>query len=122
MYRVLRLANLKFNQVQLLVCFPGGGIGAGVVGIWGVQLASGMGSKPIVVDTGAEREQLVMSKGAKCFVDFKKANDTVVAVIMAADGIGAHGVFVTTGAAYLLAIAYTGTRAGPYVTCIGLRK
>lgn len=63
------------------------------MGIQGVQLASAMGLRPIVVDTGEARKKLAMSLGAEHFVDFKEA-DSVHEVIKLTDG-GAHGVFVT---------------------------
>lgn len=116
MHRALRLANLKVNN---WVVFPGGG---GGVGIQGVQMAAAMGFRPIVVDTGAERRTFALEKGAVAFVDFKGSQDPVADVIEIADGIGAHGVFVTAGASYPPAIAYSGTRVGAVITCIGLRK
>ncbi|EXJ69651.1 alcohol dehydrogenase [Cladophialophora psammophila CBS 110553] len=114
MYRSLRLAGLKVNNWAV---FLGGG---GGVGIQGVQLAVAMGLKPIVVDTGDEKEKLAMSRGAKAFVDFKRVDDPVAEAIKIADGIGAHGVFVTAGNSYPSAIPYTGTRVGAVVSCIGL--
>lgn len=115
-YRSLRLAGLKLNNWAV---FPGGG---GGVGIQGVQMAAGMGLRPIVVDTGDEKEKLAMSRGAKAFIDFKRVADPVAEVIKVADGIGAHGVFVTAGNSYPSAIPYTGTRVGAVISCIGLRK
>ncbi|KIW92938.1 uncharacterized protein Z519_06787 [Cladophialophora bantiana CBS 173.52] len=114
MYRSLRLAGLKVNNWAV---FLGGG---GGVGIQGVQLAVAMGLKPIVVDTGDEKEKLAMSRGAKAFVDFKRVDDPVAETIKIADGIGAHGVFVTAGNSYPSAIPYIGTRVGGVVSCIGL--
>jgi propanol-preferring alcohol dehydrogenase len=116
MYRSLRLAGLKLNN---WVVFPGGG---GGVGIQGVQMAAAMGLRPIVVDTGDEKEKLSMSRGAKAFIDFNRVDDAVAEVIKVADGVGAHGVFVTAAASYPSAIPYIGTRVGATVSCIGLRK
>ena len=70
--------------------FPGGG---GGVGIQGVQLASAMGLRPIVVDSGEEKKKLAMSLGAEHFIDFKDG-DPVKKVVELTEG-GAHGVFVT---------------------------
>lgn len=97
--------------------FPGGG---GGVGIQGVQLANAMGMRPIVVDTGEEKRALALKMGAEAFVDFKQVPDAAAAVIEAADGIGAHGVFVTAQAAYPTALAYLGQRVGGVVMCIGI--
>ncbi|KIW96799.1 uncharacterized protein Z519_02190 [Cladophialophora bantiana CBS 173.52] len=113
-YRALRLANLKINNWAV---FPGGG---GGVGIQGVQLAAAMGLRTVVVDTGAEKEKLALSRGAKAFIDFKRVKDPVAEVIKITDGVGAHGVFVTAGSSYPMAISYTGTRVGATVMCIGL--
>ncbi|KAL2832650.1 chaperonin 10-like protein [Aspergillus pseudoustus] len=116
MYRALRQAGLKINNWAV---FPGGG---GGVGIQGVQMAAAMGLRPIVVDTGAERQKLALEKGAAAFVDFRTSHDPIADVIEIADGIGAHGVFVTAGGSYPDAIAYSGARVGAVVTCIGLPR
>lgn len=96
--------------------FPGGG---GGVGIQGVQLASAMGLRPIVVDTGAERDKLARHHGAEHFIDFAKVSDPVKEVIEITGG-GAHGVFVTAIQAYPTVLGYLGARAGGQVMCIGL--
>ncbi|CAG7924808.1 unnamed protein product [Penicillium olsonii] len=98
------------------VVFPGGG---GGVGIQGVQLAKAMGMRPIVVDTGENKRTLALQMGAEAFVDFNET-DASQAVIEIADGIGAHGVFVTAPAAYKTAISFVGERIGSTVMCIGL--
>ncbi|KAL4973544.1 glycosyl hydrolase family 76-domain-containing protein [Aspergillus desertorum] len=97
--------------------FPGGG---GGVGIQGVQLASAMGMRPVVVDTGEAKRNLALEMGAEAFVDFKTVPDAAAAVIEVADGIGGHGVFVTAQAAYPTALSYLGTRIGGAVMCIGI--
>ncbi|KAL4950520.1 glycosyl hydrolase family 76-domain-containing protein [Aspergillus filifer] len=97
--------------------FPGGG---GGVGIQGVQLARAMGMRPIVVDTGDEKKTLALKMGAEAFVDFKSTADPAGEVIQIADGIGAHGVFVTAQAAYPTALSYLGSRVGGAVMCIGI--
>ena len=71
--------------------FPGGG---GGTGIQGVQLACAMGIRPVVVDTGEDRQTLAFSLGAEAFVDFRKELDPVKRVLEITDG-GAHGVFVS---------------------------
>lgn len=70
--------------------FPGGG---GGVGIQGVQLASAMGLRPIVVDTGEDRRKLALSMGAEHFVDFKQEDPVKLVLDLTAGG--AHGVFVS---------------------------
>ena len=97
--------------------FPGGG---GGVGIQGVQLARAMGMRPVVVDTGDTKRALALDKGAEAFIDFRQTADVAQAVIDVADGIGAHGVFVTAPQAYTSAISYVGNRIGSVVMCIGL--
>jgi propanol-preferring alcohol dehydrogenase len=97
--------------------FPGGG---GGVGIQGVQLAKAMGFRPIVIDTGAEKKKLSLAMGAEAFVDFKETPDVAAEVKKIADGIGAHGVFVTGVPAYKTAIDLTGDRISAKVMCIGL--
>lgn len=114
MYRSLLESNLKAGDWAV---FPGGG---GGVGIQAVQLAKGMGIRPIVVDTGADKRQLSLKMGAEAFVDFLEDSDPAQAVIQLADGVGAHGVFVTAPAAYKTALSYIGDRIGAVVMCIGL--
>ncbi|KAK5373625.1 hypothetical protein LTS13_005824 [Exophiala xenobiotica] len=86
-YSSIKASGLKPGQWAV---FPGGG---GGVGIQGVQLASAMGLRPIVVDTGRDRRELAMSLGAEHFIDFRET-DPVKSVIDLTAG-GAHGVFVT---------------------------
>lgn len=88
--------------------------GGGGVGIQGVQLATAMGIRSIVVDTGDEREKLSKHHGAEAFVDFQKESDTVKKVLEITGG-GAHGVFVTAVQAYPTALGYLGHRAGAKV-------
>jgi len=112
--RSITESGLKAGDIAV---FPGG---AGGVGSQGVQLAKAMGMRPIVVDTGDEKRKFAMKLGAEAFVDFKEVKDVAEAVIEAADGIGAHGVFVTAPSAYNTAISLTGSRVGAKVMCIGL--
>lgn len=109
----LRTANLAPGSWAV---FLGGG---GGVGIQGVQLASAMGLRPIVVDTGAERRKLTTQYGAEHFVDFKEVKDPVAEVVKLTDG-GAHGVFVTAIQSYPLAMGYLGEREGAKMMCIGI--
>lgn len=111
-YTSLKEANLKPGE---WACFPGGG---GGVGIQGVQLAAAMGLRPIVVDTGSNRAEMVKKYGAEAFVDFKEG-DPVKKVIEITGG-GAHGVFVTAVQAYPTAQQYMGSRQGAQMMCIGL--
>jgi len=111
-YTSIKASGLKAGQ---WACFPGGG---GGVGIQGVQLAAAMGLRPIVVDTGAEREALSKKMGAEAFIDFKDGEPTAKVVEMT--GGGAHAVFVTAIQAYPIALEYLGNRAGAQVMCIGL--
>jgi propanol-preferring alcohol dehydrogenase len=112
-YTSLKASGLRPGQWAV---FPGGG---GGVGIQGVQLAEAMGFRPIVVDTGSEREKLSKSLGAEHFVDFKSEKH-IDEVVKLADGIGAHAVFVTAPQSYGNALAYLGTRVSGQVMCIGL--
>jgi propanol-preferring alcohol dehydrogenase len=98
-------------------CFPGG---AGGVGIQGVQLAKAMGFRPIVVDTGDDKKAFALKMGAEAFIDFKTSKDVAGEVKTIADGIGAHGVFVTGPAAYPTAVSLVGDRIGAVVSCIGV--
>ncbi|EPS26342.1 hypothetical protein PDE_01278 [Penicillium oxalicum 114-2] len=113
-YRSLLESNLKAGA---WVVFPGGG---GGVGIQGVQLAKAMGMRPIVVDTGSEKRDLSIKMGAEAFVDFQEEENPSRAVVQIADGIGAHGVFVTAPAAYKTAVSFVGERVGAMVMCVGL--
>ena len=72
--------------------FPGG---AGGVGIQGVQLAKAMGFRPIVIDTSEAKRKLASEMGAEAFVDFVEVEDVAGEVKKIADGVGAHGVFIT---------------------------
>ena len=116
MFRSLNESGLKVGNFAI---FPGGG---GGVGLQGVQLARNMGIRPIVIDTGAEKRELCMKRGAEAFIDFKEVKDTTEEVIRLCDGVGAHGVFVTVPAAYANAISYVGRRVGATVMCVGIRK
>jgi propanol-preferring alcohol dehydrogenase len=97
--------------------FPGGG---GGVGIQGVQLAKAMGFRPIVIDTGDAKRIMSLEMGAEAFVDFNETANVAGEVKKIADGVGAHGVFVTAPAAYNNATALVGDRVGAVVMCIGL--
>lgn len=87
-YHALKNSGLRPGQ---WACFPGGG---GGVGIQGVQLASAMGMRPIVIDTGIERKALAESMGAEAFVDFKEVKNPAEKVVEITGG-GAHAVLVT---------------------------
>lgn len=93
--------------------FPGGG---GGTGIQGVQLASAMGMRSIVIDTSDEKRQLALELGAEVFLDFKQIKDIAADVVALCDGIGAHAVFVTAGQSYPAALSYLGSRVGGKVT------
>lgn len=114
MYRSLVESNLRPGDWAV---FAGGG---GGVGIQGVQMARGMGFRCIVVDTGAAKRTLALSMGAEAFVDFRQSADAVAEVVRVADGVGAHGVFVTAAPAYRTAVSYVGSRVGAAVMCVGL--
>lgn len=107
-YTALKGSGLKAGQ---WACFPGGG---GGVGIQGVQLATAMGFKPIVVDTGAERKALTQKAGALGFVDFKEVEDPCAEVVKLTGG-GAHAVFVTAVQAYPVSLDYLGPRVGAVI-------
>ena len=59
-----------------------------------------MGMRPIVVDGGSDKKELVTKLGAEHFVDFKEEKDVVAKVKEIADGVGAHGVLVTAYQSY----------------------
>lgn len=105
-YTSLKNAALKPGEWAV---FPGGG---GGVGIQGVQLAEAVGLRPIVVDTGDDKEKLAKSLGAEHFLDFRKIDDVAAEILKITDGIGAHGVFVTAPQSYGKAISYLGSRCG----------
>jgi D-arabinose 1-dehydrogenase-like Zn-dependent alcohol dehydrogenase len=105
-YTSLKTANLRPGQWAV---FPGGG---GGVGIQGVQLADAMGLRPIVVDTGDDKEKLAKSLGAEHFIDFKKVENVAAEIVKIADGVGAHGVFVTAPQSYPSVLSYLGSRVG----------
>jgi D-arabinose 1-dehydrogenase-like Zn-dependent alcohol dehydrogenase len=105
-YTSLKTANLRPGQWAV---FPGGG---GGVGIQGIQLADAMGLRPIVVDTGDDKEKLAKSLGAEHFIDFKKVENVAAEIVKIADGVGAHGVFVTAPQSYPSALSYLGSRVG----------
>lgn len=92
------------------------------MGIQGVQIAAALGMRPIVIDTGDDKKELCSQLGAEAFIDFKKTYDIAAEVVKLADGIGAHGVFVTAPAAYKDALTYLGTRPGGCVMAVGLRE
>lgn len=112
-YASIKKSALRAGQWAV---FPGGG---GGVGIQGVQIASAMGIRPIVVDTGDEREKLAKHHGAEHFIDFKKVDDPIKKALELT-GVGAHAVFVTAVQAYPTVLGYLGSRAGAKVMCIGL--
>jgi alcohol dehydrogenase, propanol-preferring len=97
--------------------FPGG---AGGVGIQGVQLAKALGLRPIVIDTGSEKQAFSLKHGAEHFIDFKTVENVAEEVKKLTEGIGAHGVFVTAPAAYGNAVELLGDRIGGVVMCIGI--
>lgn len=119
-YTSLKTANLRPGHWAV---FPGGG---GGVGIQGVQLADAMGLRPIVVDTGDDKEKLAKSLGAEHFIDFKKVEDVAAEIVKIADGVGAHGVFVTAPQSYPSALSYLGSRVGgkvySFLHCNSLRS
>ncbi|KAI1329333.1 alcohol dehydrogenase 1 [Xylariaceae sp. FL0255] len=112
-YTSIKESGLRPGQ---WACFPGGG---GGVGIQGVQLASAMGLRPLVVDTGDEREALTKEMGAEAFVDFKKEENPAKKIVELTGG-GAHGAFITAIQSYPIALDYLGTRPGGVVMCIGM--
>ena len=70
--------------------FPGGG---GGVGIQGVQIATAMGVRVIVVDTGNERRKLALEHGAEHFIDFHQTDP--IEDVLRITNRGSHAVFVT---------------------------
>lgn len=60
--------------------------------------------------------------GAEAFVDFAKVQNPVERVREIADGVGAHGVFVTAHQGYKDALSYLGSRVGGVLMCVGIRE
>jgi alcohol dehydrogenase, propanol-preferring len=94
MYTSLKASGLQPGDWAV---FPGGG---GGVGIQGVQLASAMGFRPVVIDSGEEKRKLALEYGAEAFHSFEDSKDLAAEVIATCGGVGAHGVFVTAGESY----------------------
>jgi propanol-preferring alcohol dehydrogenase len=113
MYTSLKESGLRPGNWAV---FPGGG---GGVGIQGVQLASAMGIRPLVIDSGDKRE-FALEYGAEVFLDFKEGKNLTAEVVACCGGIGAHGVFVTAGESYPTALAYLGNRVGGKVRLVYL--
>ncbi|RDW72805.1 alcohol dehydrogenase-2 [Coleophoma cylindrospora] len=105
MHNSLVTSGLKAGQFAV---FVGGG---GGVGIQGVQLAKAMGMRPIVIDSSDAKKELSLKMGAEAFIDFRLVKSVAEEVVKVADGVGAHGVFVTAPQGYKDAISYTGTPA-----------
>lgn len=59
----------------------------------GVQYASAMGMRVVVIDTGAAKKKLSLDRGAEAFVDFVECAD-VAAEVKKITGGGCHGVVV----------------------------
>lgn len=112
-YASIKESGLRPGQWAV---FPGGG---GGVGMQAVQLATAMGMRTIVVDTGSERREKCLHYGADAFIDYMKVEDPVAEVVKITHG-GAHGVFVTAVQSYTIAQGFLGERAGAVVMCIGL--
>lgn len=64
------------------------------------RLLRAMGMRPIVIDSGTEKETLVKKCGAEAFIDFKRESDIPARVREVCDGVGAHGVLVTAWQTY----------------------
>ena len=71
-------------------------------------LVRAMGMRPIVVDTGEQKEALAKRIGAEAFIDFKEESDVPAKVRKVADGVGAHGVLVTAWQTYKGKLIYRG--------------
>ena len=72
------------------VALPGAGGGLGHLA---VQYANAMGLRVIGIDTGKEKEDLVLKLGAEEFVDFNKSDD-VIALVKRITGGGPHAAIV----------------------------
>ncbi len=73
-----------------------------------------------ILDTGADKRDLVMKLGAEKWIDFKETKDLVKDIQDATDGLGPHAAVITaaTGKAYEQAIDYL--RPGGYLMAVGL--
>ena len=115
-YRSLIESNYQLGS---WVVFPGGG---GGVGIMAVQIAKVVGLRPIVIDTGLDKEHVALQNGAEIFLDFHKVADPHAEVVRICEGIGAHGVVVTAAQAYSNVLGYIGKRVGARIMCVGMCK
>lgn len=98
---------------HLVVVGAGGGLGQ-----YAVRYGLARGASVIGVDTGAEKEALVKSFGAK-FIDFKKTQNIVVDVQRIAGG-GAHAAIVTAGSSAAYATAASMLRVEGRLCCVGI--
>lgn len=98
------------------VVIPGAG---GGVGHQGVIYGKLMGFRMIGIDTGADKESLVLGLGAEAFIDFKTCTD-VAAEVHRITGGGAHAVVVTGGTASAYASAPALLRVKGVQVCVGL--
>ena len=73
--------------------------------------------RPIVVDSGEQKEALAKKIGAEAFIDFKKESDVPAKVREIADGVGAHGVLVTAWQTYKGASQPGQAHASPTTSC-----
>lgn len=83
-YKALKTADLVPGQ-WVAISGAGGGLGS-----LAIQYAKAMGFRPLAIDGGDAKGELVKRLGAEVYLDFTKEKDMVAAVIKATDG-GAHG-------------------------------
>lgn len=78
--------------------------------------------RPIVIDSSDAKKKLSLKMGAEEFIDFRLVKNVAEKVVKVADGVGAHGVFVTAPQGYRDSISYTGTRVSAKIMCVGMRN
>lgn len=115
MYRSITESQIRPNQWAVFLGAGGG------VGHMGVQIAKAMGCRVIGVDGGADKRALCVDKlGCDVFIDFFETSDVAAEVVKAADGLGAHVVFVTASSKQAYGAAPKMLRVGGKVMCVGL--
>ncbi|KAI0308925.1 GroES-like protein [Amylostereum chailletii] len=107
-YRGLKVSNTKVGEWVVL---PGAG---GGLGHMAVQYAVAMGLRVVAIDTGDDKRDMCLRRGAEKWIDFKKSTNVVEDVKAVTGGLGPHAAVITSpmSTAYEQAFQYlrpTGT-------------